>query len=104
MVAGAANLLRIAPLIEWSDTVVAVLEALPDSYLDDVLGQVVEQNLFSEGEALVEQLDANLRAKVVARMSVAPPELLARIRDEVLSSASSPVLRELLAAVEAATS
>ena len=102
-VAGAANLLRIAPLVEWTETVVAVLEELPDSFLDDVLGQVVEQDLFSEGEALVEQLDAGLRARVVARLSAAPPELLARIREVVLSSTSSPVLRDMLAAVKAAT-
>lgn len=103
-VAGAANLLRIAGIIEWSDTGIAVMESMPDSFLDAVLAEVVEQDLFAEGEALVERLDEGLRSRIVLRMSEAPPELLARIRDAVLANTSSPVLRDLVAAVEARTS
>ncbi|MCW2498098.1 hypothetical protein [Jatrophihabitans sp.] len=101
-VAGAANLLRIAPLIEWSDVVLEVLEALPDSYLDSVLGEVVDQALWSEGEALVEQLDAELRGRIVTRMAAAPSELVDRIRAQVVANTSSPVLGEIVAAVDAA--
>jgi hypothetical protein len=99
-VAGAVNLLRIAPMITWTPTVVSVLESLPDSYLDAVLGEVAEHDLLAAGEALVEQLDDDLRARIVARLRVAPTELLARIRDAVLSNTSSPVLRQLVAEVD----
>jgi hypothetical protein len=103
-VAGADNLLRIAPLIEWSDTVLAVLESLPDSFLDAVLSEVVEKDLFAEGEALVDQLDVDLRSRLVARMQAAPPDLLSRIRDAVLANTSSPALRELVDAVDSSAS
>jgi len=99
-VAGAANLLRIAPLITWSDSVVAVLETLPDDFLDAILTEIVEEELFAEGEALVDRLDGQLRARIVTRMSAAPPELLGRIRQGVVENTSSPVLRELVASVE----
>ena len=102
-VAGAVDLLRIAPKIEWTDTVIAVLESLPDRFLDEMLEEVVQHDLFAEGEALVEQLDAELRARIVARMAAAPPELLGRIREQVLANTSSPVLREMVTAVENTT-
>ena len=102
-VAGAVNLLRIAPRIEWTPTVIGVLEALPDRFLDEMLTDVVDHDLFAEGEALLERLDANLHARIVARMAAAPPDLLARIREAVLANTSSPVLRELVAAVERET-
>jgi len=99
-VAGAENLLRIAGMITWTDSIVSVLETLPDTFLDQILTEVVEKDLFAEGETLVEHLDEALRQRIVTRMSAAPPELLIRIRQAVVENTSSPVLADMVKAVE----
>jgi hypothetical protein len=100
-VAGAANLLRIAPLVEWSDTIIAVVEALPDSYLDELLTEVADLSLWSEAEALLDRLDDSMRARIVARGKTSPPELVARFRDQALAHTTHPVIRDIIAAVDA---
>jgi len=100
-VAGAANLLKIAPLIEWSETVLAVIEALPDDYLDQLLTEVAEGELWAEAEALVGYLDDAMRQRIIARGRTSPAALVDRFREQVLGNTSSPVLREIIAAVDA---
>jgi hypothetical protein len=100
-VASAANLLKIAPLIVWSETVLAVVEALGDDYLDQLLTEVADGALWTEAEALVGFLDDSMRARIIVRGRSSPPELVDRFRAQVLANTSSPVLREIIAAVDA---
>jgi hypothetical protein len=99
----AASLLKIAPLLEWNETVLAVVEGLPDSYLDQLLTEVADHGLWSEAEALLDRLDESMCARIVARGRMAPPQLVARFRDQALANITHPVIRDIIAAVDAAS-
>lgn len=96
-VASAADLLAIAPLLEWNAKVDAVFEALPDRTLDTLLAEIVAGPDWSEAKVVFERLGPAAQQRLFGRFD----SLSAANRKKLRAAASAGELGQAAAALMA---
>lgn len=98
--ASARDLLLCLPHAEWTADLDAVVDALPDARVDELLREVARDGLWSEAEALLTSVDPTVVDRVVHRAAVLDEALVHRFRsagdDGLLGAVSTDLLARAL--------
>jgi len=97
-VAGGADLLRIAPLLEWTDRVHDIVDRLTDEHLDTVLAAMAADDLWAEASVLLRRVRLPTLTRVAQRLE-ADPSIAHQIPSELIRDLAA----DLFAAGELAT-
>lgn len=101
-VATARNLLEIVPLLEWNDTLAELVEEVPADKIDSVLGEVVADELWDQGNYLLGHLPFEAKERALQRAAEVPDEVFTALQEAAKGGKLEATVRELLERAEEA--
>ncbi|MGI8679963.1 MAG: hypothetical protein ACR2LX_15030 [Jatrophihabitans sp.] len=101
-VATARDLLVIIPLLEWNDVLAQVVADVPAEKIDAVLREVVTEDLWDEGNYLLDHLPPAARDRAIERACDVPDDVFDALRRAGEAGRHGPAAAELFAQAERA--
>jgi hypothetical protein len=96
-VASAKDLLAVVPLLEWNATIDAVVDALPDSTLDDLFAEIAGSADWEAAKTAFERLSATAQQRLFARFERLSPANQKVIRAAAEAGELGPAAAALMA-------
>jgi hypothetical protein len=97
-VAGPHDLLELVPLLDWNESITAVVDQTPTDQLDGVLDEIAAARRWSIGNCLIDQLSPHSFGRAATRLAVAGMFTFERFRaaerDALLDAAACRLVQE----------
>ena len=100
-VASAHDLLAVVPLLEWSDQIDGVVDALPDETLDGLFAEIAGSSDWEPAKVAFERLSPTAQQRLFARFGRLSKSNQKRIREAVEAGELGPAASALMASAPA---
>lgn len=100
-VASGRDLLEVVPLLVWNDNIAKVVDQTSPEKIDELLDEVIGNELWDEGNYVIERLPAQARDKAMTRVADVSDEKFAKFRAAADAGKVGDIAMDMLERAEA---